>query len=202
MGRVPDVRRDALVSARYTGNGVASRAFTGLGFSPDYVMVLSANGNAVVQRSTSMTASYRFDQTAAGANDVLSLDANGFTVGNGTEVNQNAIAYHYVAWNATPGQVSVGSYVGNGVDNRSHHDAGILARVDRRASRRRTGTTRAIARSHRTSDVPGDLTLNFTNTAGFVDGIQALQPTGFQVGTNCQVNTNLSTYFFIAFNDY
>ena len=36
----------------------------------------------------------------------------------------------------------------------------------------------------------------------FADGIQALQPTGFQVGTNCQVNTNASTYYFAAFNDF
>ena len=164
-------------------------------------MVLSANGNAVVQRSTSMTASYRFDQTAAGANDVLSLDANGFTVGNGNNVNQNTTAYHYVAWNATPGQVSVGSYVGNGVDNRNITTPGFSPEwtVVRRATNGNNPCDRA---SHRTSDVPGDLTLNFTNTAGFVDGIQALQPTGFQVGTNCQVNTNLSTYFFTAFNDY
>ena len=113
-----------------------------------------------------MTASYRFDQTAAGANDVLSLDANGFTVGNGNNVNQNTIAYHYVAWNATPGQVSVGSYTGNGVDNRDDHDARDSHPSGPSCVGRRTGTTRATAPSHRTSDVPGDITLNFTNTAG------------------------------------
>jgi phosphotransferase system HPr-like phosphotransfer protein len=47
-----------------------------------------------------------------------------------------------------------------------------------------------------------NLTLNYANAATFANGIQALQATGFQVGTNCQVNTNGSTYFFVALNDY
>ncbi len=185
----------------YTGNGTASRALTGLGFSPDYVLVLPANGNAVVQRGTGMPASFRFDQTAAGASDVLSLDADGFTVGNGTEVNQNTIAYHYVAWNAAPGQVSIGSYTGNGVDNRAITTPGFSPEwtVVRRATNGNNPCDRA---AHRTSDLVGDNTLNFASAATFADGIQALQATGFQVGTNCQVNTNASTYYFAAFNDF
>ena len=39
----------------------------------------------------------------------------------------------------------------------------------------------------------------FPNVATFASGIQALQADGFQVGTNCRVNTNGTTYNWVAF---
>jgi hypothetical protein len=184
----------------YTGDGAASRAITGLAFSPDYVMVLAANGNATVQRAAPVAATYRFDQAAASANSILSLNAAGFTVGNHGQVNQNGIAYHYVAWNAAPGQVSVGSYTGNAADDRSITGPGFLPEYA--LVRRSTNGNACDRASHRTADVSGDLTLNYAGAAAFANGIQALQATGFQVGTDCRVNTNASTYLFVAFNDY
>ena len=37
------------------------------------------------------------------------------------------------------------------------------------------------------------------NDATIPSGIQALQAHGFQVGTNCRVNTNGTTYNWVAF---
>ncbi len=47
----------------------------------------------------------------------------------------------------------------------------------------------------------GDRTLYWSATAAATNRIQALQADGFQVGTNAQVNTNGSTYYYLALRD-
>jgi predicted ribosomally synthesized peptide with SipW-like signal peptide len=180
----------------YNGNGAASQAIGGLGFSPNYVLVIGA-ASAVVQRSSSMSTTFRFDETAAAANGITSLDSNGFTVGNSAETNTNGQQYAYIAFNELGGLVHEDSYTGNGVDNRgitgaTFQPAYVLVK---------SGTTgnvcdRAVQRP---ASIAGDNTLYFSNVANFANGIQALQADGFQVGTNCRVNSNGATYNWVAF---
>ena len=183
----------------YVGNGALTHPIAGLGFSPDYVVVLGAGASAPVQRSTPMSVTYRFDQTAAAASGILSLDVDGFTVGNSAQVNQNGTVYHYLSWNATPGSVAVGSYAGNGTDDRSITNPGLPDYVVVRRSTTGNACDRTV---QRTADLSGDQTLYFANVAAFANGIQALQASGFQVGTDCRVNTNGSTYYYVAFKDF
>ena len=53
--------------------------------------------------------------------------------------------------------------------------------------------------AHRTTEVVGDSTLDLKNLANYTNGIQALQATGFQVGTDTKVNQSSTTYYWIAF---
>ena len=64
----------------YGGNG-SSQSITGMAFSPEYVIVMSAAGHEPVHRSASMTTTYQFKGDGGSSGRVTSLDANGFTVG-------------------------------------------------------------------------------------------------------------------------
>jgi hypothetical protein len=115
-------------------------------------------------------------------------------VGTNADVNENGTTFHYIAW-AASSQVSTGSYTGNGADNRSISGIGFqpeMAWIKR---------SDAQASVWRPQIVSGDATLFWTATAAASDRIQALQADGFQVGTNAQVNTNLSTYYRLALRD-
>ncbi len=188
----------------YTGND-ATQAITGLGFSPEYVLVISANARPMIQRPSAGTNTYAFNNaTPPLTTQVTSLDANGFTVTHDPAnpfSNASTIAYHYVAWNEVAGQVKVGSYVGNGVDNRNILGVGfgpryMLARVmnDIQATTQRFGV------------MFGDASVNFGN-AVVANRLQGFQADGFQVGTDVDVNAAAGAcagpsdcnYFYVAF---
>jgi hypothetical protein len=180
----------------YTGNGT-TQSIGSMGFSPDYVMVLSAGADAPIQRSRTMGSTFRFDEGAAAANGVTSLDSNGFSVGNSTEANVNTRTYHYVAWNEVHGLMQESSYVGNGGDNRNVGGATFQPEyVMVRSSTNGNICDRGV---HRPASLVGDASLYFTNLANTTNVIQALQATGFQVGNDCKVNTNLKTYYWMGF---
>jgi hypothetical protein len=182
----------------YQGNG-SGQSITGLRFSPEYVIVMSAGADETVHRSSTMSDPFRFDSTAAGADSLNSLDADGFTVGSDAQVNGSGTTYHYVAWKAEPGAMNAGSYTGDALDDRSIADAGfqpqyVIVKSD--------GGVAACARAvHRPESVTLDNTLNFDGAANFADGIQALEADGFQVGTECSVNAGKTTYHWVAFRD-
>jgi hypothetical protein len=180
----------------YTGNG-GSQSIGSMGFSPDYVMVLSAGADAPVHRSRTMGSSFRFDETAAAANGVTSLDQNGFSVGNSTQTNVNTRTYHYVAWNEIHGLVQENVYAGNGGDNRNI--AGVTFQPSYVIVRSSTNGNVCDRGVHRPASLVGDSASYFTNVANAANVIQALNATGFQVGTDCKVNTNLKPYYWMAF---
>jgi hypothetical protein len=180
----------------YVGNGTG-QAIASAGFSPDYVMVLSAGANAAVQRSRTMGATFRFDQTAAAANGVTSLGDDGFSVGDSTETNVSGRTYHYVAWNEVHGLMQESTYNGNGGDNRNV--GGVTFQPAYVVVRSSTNGAICDRGVHRAASLPGDSTLHFPNIANAGNVIQALQATGFQVGTDCKVNTNGKPYYWMAF---
>jgi len=98
-----------------------------------------------------------------------------------------------VAFKASAGQMSVGSYTGDGTDDRGITGVGfqpeyLILKGDA-----------TVNGAHRTTSVAGDSTLDFKTVANYADGIQALQTDGFQVGTNTKVNQNATTYYWMAF---
>jgi hypothetical protein len=182
----------------YTGNG-GTQSIAGAGFSPDYVIAFGTGARAAIHRSASMTSSFRFDTPAAAANGLTSLDNDGFSVGNSAEANSNGIAYHYVAWNEIPGLIKEGSYAGNAADNRPITGATFQPEyVVVKSGASGAACNRAVQRG---SSLTGDNTHYFANLGMQPDFIQALQPDGFQVGTNCRVNTNAQTYYWVAFKN-
>jgi hypothetical protein len=178
----------------YTGNGT-SQAIANVGFAPENVIVLGNNAQRSVTRFSGMARTYGFDNTTGVTTGVTSLDANGFSVGNAAETNANGIAYHYVAFNDVANSVDVGSYAGNNMDNRNITTVGfqpeyVLVRADDAATGR--------AATARPSSLAGDNSLFFAATAMANNRVQALQATGFQVGTGAEVNANAVTYHSLA----
>ncbi len=111
------------LTGSFVGNGVDARAITGLGFSPAFVLITAANGQESVARTSTMVGDSAKPlggaDTGIAANLIESLDGNGFTVGNDARVNQSGTAYHWTALKAVPGAIAVGSFTGDGSDNRS-----------------------------------------------------------------------------------
>ena len=88
----------------FTGDGQATQAITGLGFTPKYVKIWkhhTGDGDSwffeksdqhATDRSTTHYSSYHLNR----ANRLKSLDSDGFTVGN-DNVNVNEQVYDYLA---------------------------------------------------------------------------------------------------------
>ena len=178
----------------YNGNGT-SQSPTGFGFSPEAVIVMGNNNARAVTRMSGMTRSFGFDNTTGVTTAVTSLDADGFSVGNGAEANTNGVAYHYVAFNDFADSIDVASYAGNNTDGTNISTPGFQpAFVLVRANDTVTGRFA----NWRPASLAGDSTLLFTATAAGNNRIQALQANGFQLGTQTDVNANAVTYHYLA----
>lgn len=184
----------AMAVGNYTGNGAGTRNITGVGFQPELVMVLGDTAQRAVLRATGMSRTFRFEAGTGSTTGVTAFGADGFTLGNSAEVNSNGVAYHYVAFNDVPNSIDVGTYTGNGTDNRGiatgFQPAYALIRADD------TGTQRSGV--HRPASLTGASSLEFGATALSTNRIQALQATDFQVGTNGDVNSNGDDYYYLA----
>ncbi len=179
----------------YVGNTADNRSIGGVGLQPDYLIVMSAGGRNTIHRSSAMVgdASIRFSDQNMDTDKIQAFAASGFQLGPHNHVNASGETFHYVAFKAVAEQMSVGSYTGDGADDRDITDVGfqpgyLIIKGDA-----------SLIGAHRTSDVVGDLTLDFKTVANYANGIQAFQATGFQVGTNSKVNQSSTTYYWIAF---
>lgn len=186
----------ALGTGSYMGNGGASQSISGLGFSPAYAIVMSASSHWAVQRSSTMTSSFRFDPDGGAANRITALDANGFTVGSGAEVNASGVIYHFVAWDAVMGKINVGAYVGNGTDNRNITGVGFQPEY---AIARKDGTGQENVHKSSSTGINTDISMDFDASHNDSNEIQTLLVDGFQVGTDGDVNSSGVTYHWIAF---
>jgi YD repeat-containing protein len=177
----------------YTGNGTDNRSITGIGFPPDYVIVMSSAAHKGAHRSSVMPggSSLLFTADGLSANTIQAFQIDGFEVGTDAKVNTNGVAYHYVAWRAR--RMAVGSYVGDATDNRSITGIGsqpvyVIIKDD-------SGVNAAV---HRPASLLGDQTLKFDG--GNIDNaIQVLEADGFQLGTDNKVNQLGKTDFWMAF---
>jgi hypothetical protein len=182
----------------YTGNNT-SQSITGLGFSPEYVMILGATTERAVQRMTPMTRTYEFEGDTGSTTGITSLDANGFSLGNDDEVNNNAVTYHYVAFNEDVDEMKTSSYTGNGAASQSITGVGFQPNYVILHGSNTSGTAREGV--HKATAVPNPGSGFFTATAGITNGITALQSDGFQVGNEGNVNNNTTPYSYVAFKD-
>ena len=86
----------------YAGNNTDNRNIATVGFQPEYVLVRAddaTTGRAATARPSSLAGdnSLFFAATAMGNNRVQALQANGFQVGTGAEVNAGAVTYYSIA---------------------------------------------------------------------------------------------------------
>lgn len=152
----------------YAGTG-ASKAVTGVGFSPLYAMV-RANDTATARRghqrsaATAGTESQFFTNLANITTGITSLLADGFQVGTDASVNANVATYHYLAFrNAgggcpTPGSQTVTASADSWVDQSSPatnkgNDSALLV-----TSKSGNANTRALVQ-HSLPSVPAGCTV-------------------------------------------
>ena len=153
----------------YTGNGT-SKSITGLGFSPEYAMVLPGANTAAVQRMSAMTRTFTFGADTGSTTGITSLDSNGFSVGNSTSINTNAATYYYIAWNQDVDEMKTTSYTGHRCQPLDHRRR--VPAVLRHGPRQRHHHGRAGAM--RSSALSGTASQLFTATANESTGITAL----------------------------
>ncbi len=184
----------------YIGDGAASRSITGLGFAPVVVIIKGNDTDAAddltsaVLRSATMPAGMskplKGDQGLSG-NMILSLDPDGFTVGSNRRVNANTVAFHYVAFDASP-NLSLGTYVGNGgslsVSTVGFNPDYVILMED--------GASRAMHQSYHWNQ-----SFSFNSENSFAGTVTAFNPNGFSLGNNSHVNENGRTYHYVAWQE-
>ena len=190
---------DTLSVGSYTGNGAANRSITGLGHSPEAVMLLGAGAQMPVMRMQPMSSSFRFDSGSATTSAINSLDGNGFTVGNSASSNTNGTVYHWIGFSERPGALDVGSYAGNDAASRSITGLGFQPAV---AIVRSGNAATARAGIWRTGATGGTGSYQFAAAPNDTNSITGLGADGFTVGANTNANATGTTYSHLALEAY
>jgi hypothetical protein len=184
-----------VLSGSFTGNALDSRAISGLGFRPDFVIIKARDDASIAaMRSSTMVGDASKEMTGAtafAANQIQSLDADGFTLGTDASVNKNGKTYDWIAFTASAGWMTVGTYAGNGGASASISGLGFSPEavfVFDASNQEAVFTNAAAGGSY-----------NFNNGAGA--SISSLDADGFTVGTDDRVNKAGHTYHYVAWNE-
>ncbi len=188
----------AMYAGSYAGNGAASRTIAGVGFQPELVVVMPGANTQASHRFAGMTRSYPV-LVEHGHDHRDHRDGrrrvHGRELGRG-QCQRDDLPL--LAFNDVAGSSLSSTYAGNGADNRNIGGVGfqpdyLLIRAN--------DTATARAGHHRPASLTGTASQFWNNTANSTNGIQAIQATGFQVGTDTSVNANGPTYHFMAFRN-
>jgi uncharacterized repeat protein (TIGR01451 family) len=187
----------ALAIGQYTGDAVSFHPVTGVGFQPDYVVVLGQGATQAVQRfgSEGVNKGSAFGPYSENGNWIKTFDVDGFSLGTSSDVNAAGGVYYYVAWNALPNVMSVGTYAGTGIDNTPVTGAGFAPEAVMLKSKQYNVAL------HRNGAMTGDATLKLLNGSTFSNGIQQLTGDGFVAGTDSTVNAQNTDYYWVAFKN-
>ena len=180
----------------YTGDGTASRAIGGVGFSSEYAIVLSAGAGAAHHKMAGMTAGFNFDASVGIANGLIGNHADGFQVGNSAQVNAAGTTYHYIAWAKRAGGMATASYTGNNTNGATVTGMGFSPQY---AIVRANDTVTARQGNQRPLSLTGTASQFFGATANPTTGITALDADGLTLGTDASVNAAGVSYFYAAF---
>jgi len=172
----------------YTGDGVDGRQYTDVGFQPDLVHIArEGSARVITSRSSSLAGdkSFQFwNDAGVVADRIQALEADGFQVGTDLDVNGDDSTYHYIAFKAVTGAFAVGTYSGNGGDDRSITGFGFAPTY---AIVVNETQTRAVQASHKAD---ADTSWWFYTNSEAANYIQAFEPDGIQVGSAVDVNEN------------
>lgn len=182
----------------YTGDGVDSRNITGLGFTPELV-IIKGGSNAAVFRVREVAGDKTLGMGASGvavADQIQRLFKGGFQIGTHAAVNTASTTYYWVAFGrkGSAGCFKTGKYRGNGSDSRNMLRTGVPFKPDILAIRGDANSNAVF----RTSDFSGDDTGFFAGATNAADIIQSFFERGFQLGSNANGNTNAADHFFAA----
>lgn len=186
-----------VATGQYTGNG-SSRSITGLGFQVKLLFLHgnnatnSASGQIAIWRSgTACSSFFSADNTTNETTSITALGTDGFSLGVANWVNVPSTVFDYLAIGGD--DIVVGSYTGNGTDNRSITGVGF--------------TPAFVIIKGLNNDFPvvryGGMSGDNALEQGFFGGlaanhIQAMEADGFQVGTDATVNNSGTVYYYAA----
>jgi len=168
-------------------------------FTPDVVIIKADDSQAAVFRTSAMPAF----QTAAFAlaaslfsNAITAFIVNGFQINTHSTVNANGVNYYWAAfYDNGAGDMDVGSYTGNGLDDRNLDIVGFQPSI------LWIKGDQSYAGSWRTGEIAGDRTIYFGCVPVSSNGIQSFRPLGFQVGSSPRVNSDGIKHYYVAFRD-
>jgi len=182
----------------YTGNGT-SKSIDTVGFQPNLVIVKSNTTNLPVWRSSSMSnnnaAYFSATNNDTGGTIFTTLDSTGFSVGSSALTNTGSGTYYFIAFQNYSNILTVGTYAGDGVDNKTistgfQPDFVWVKGADLASARQ---TVYAVKESNT------NYASSFTDTANAATFIKTLDSTTFTLGTGVNVNTSLKNYYWVAF---
>lgn len=176
----------------YVGNSTDNRNITGTTFRPDMVILISQDNNEKPLYSAStMNAdqSMNFLNSVYVTDQVQAFNSNGFQVGKDKAVNVSGLRYHYIAMKHVPGKIYIGSYSGDGTNDRvvTGPGKGSFTMV-------KMGGQHALCRMW---DMPVGKSHYFKNTASVVGRIERNTLNGFVVGGNNEINQAGNVYHFM-----
>jgi hypothetical protein len=188
VGAAPTV-----ATGSYVGTGTATRNIAGLSFSPGALFLRQVGSQSPYIRMATMPINRSKQANGASALDtdrIVSFEADGFTAG--ASANALGTTYFWMAFRPEGGETYVGSYVGNGVDDRDvtvgfAPDAVVVVPA---------GSFDSLLH---TNAMPADSAYDFvTDIEGQTNLIQGLGADGFQVGSAPGANAAGQTFHFIA----
>ncbi|TSC71762.1 MAG: FG-GAP repeat domain-containing protein [Parcubacteria group bacterium Gr01-1014_38] len=178
---------------RYTGDSADNRSVTGAGFAPDFVFVKGDVKENAQVRSSSMSGDNTMVLLASpgASNRIQALESDGFQIGTHDAVNQRNKTYDAAVLKNETNSFAVGTYTGDGTDNRAITTVGfqpsvVLVKGDASAA--------AVFRSTAHS---GDAASTLAGSVS-ANALQQMLTTGFEVGTDSTVNQNGTTYYWMA----
>ena len=181
----------------YYGTGIDNNTITRLPFQADLLTVKRSGSTGGVFRTSSQsgdTSSY-FAATNDAANNIQSLNSDGFQVGTNLNVNGSASIYWYFGFK-DGASFTVGSYSGTGS---AHNITSVGFQPDNIWVKRSAGTaTRGV---ERTSAGATDSALPFINAAAITGAITGIVSNGFTVGTAAETDAASTTYWYVAWID-
>jgi hypothetical protein len=186
----------------FVGDG-ASQEISGLGFSPELVIIKAddASGVGAIFKTTAMpqaNTAYLSGATADDTTGLITFTDDGFRV-SGANANTANARYTWIAFTGSDcsatGQFCVGAYTGNGAATQSITSVGF--QPDLVWTKRNT----AVAPNWRSSSMGSNVAQSFA--AAVQNGTGAffttLDATGFTVGTTN--NTSAGVFYYVAFKE-
>ena len=182
----------------YVGTG-SPQTISGIGFSPDLIIIVPDTGAQGVYKTSSMPANYTsyFSATTPDTSTAITFNSDGFLLSNSAIVNTNNTRYTYTAFDGSDctstGTFCVGSYSGNGSSSRAISTGFQPAMV-------MVTRNNNLAASFKTKDMPSNNGQYFTTTAQATTLFpSSLSSSGFTVGSTN--NANGGTYYYAAFKE-
>jgi hypothetical protein len=183
----------------YDGDSTDNRDITGFGFRPDLVVIKPSTVESHSFWRTSSQVGDVSQRMWAGqpvADNIQDFTDDGFQVG--TAINTAATKHYYFAFKQVEGYFKVGTYTGDGTDDRNISGVGFQPDM-LWVQQSQVADNKNIY--YKPSALTGDAALTLINSNFAAPNyIQSLQADGFQVGT--MLNTTPRLHLYAAWKNY